>query len=547
MPNLEKELAKTIDDLIQQSYHVFDKENTTLSLQLLEKAWDLLPLPKENWQESYYIAQNIIHAYLQGKNIEQAIAYLPTFMRCDQQNRNYGESEFLAGKLAFDRGQKIEALDYFIIAGHKGGKRIFNGVENKKYKDFYTNHPSTAAKIKAYKVSLKPKQTTPDITSLEPTAYPIFRQLEQTNTEKICRIAYKDKSVWVEIGKPPKTKITIKTFSTPAEAILHWKKKEVEWLKKGYIYRNPNAMAGMATMHCFIGTGYTGALSFEPSTNGIYVSKVGWNNKTPKELIKDTLILIDRSGVIKEEIDLPAALPWDICYNALHHSLFIYLDKRIYQYNIHQQTFTPLSAAKDWEHKQLSTAANCLAFSTKQQLLLTNNISNLHQKKFDLTIPRSNPSFALTLSSDAQLLAIQRRQKTLDIIDCNSLQTIITLDVSTKSIGQMAFTKDNKMVVFIDMEGYWNVRFFSLETQQELFFKDIQIPPYEYAFYFAFNSDNSKLAITYRNTVKIFDFQTQQFLHEFQFEHSIKKASIKFVGDLLGVRTDYGFFSLYRV
>lgn len=547
MPELNKDLAKTIETLINKSYDLFDKENIKPSLELLEKAWDLLPSPKESWQESYYISQDIIHSYLQAGDLEKAIAYLPTFMRCDNKNRNYGESEFLAGKIALDRGKETEALDYFVVAGHKGGARIFNGSENKKYKDFYKNHSNTAAKVKAYKESLKPKKLTLTVESLKESDYPVFRHLEHPELGKVCNIAYQDKEVFIELGKIGKTKVKGKTFLSENKAIEHWKKKEVEWLKKGYIYKNEYAKPGMATLHRFIGTGYTGALSFEPTPKGIYVSKVGWNNKTPRELIKDNLVLLDHSGIIIDTIDLPKALPWDMVYNTTQDLLYIYLDKLVYEYNIQEQTFTPLTKRKDLEHKRISTAGNCLAFTTKQDAKLSTQLSTAKEGKYILSIPRSNLSFALALSSDGRLLALQRKLQALDIIDTSSQKTLKTIAVDAKSIGQMEFTKDSKMIAFIDKEDYWKVRFFSLETEEELLFEEINIPTYEYAFYFAFNQDDSKLAISYRSKVKIFDFKNKTFLHEFQFEHAIKKGEIKFVGDLLGVRTDYGFFSLYKV
>lgn len=548
MPELDQELAHTIEDLITQSYTVYDKENLEPSLTLLKKAWDLLPSSKVNWQESYYISKNIIHTYLQADDLEKVKAYLPTFITCDNLNRNYGESEFLAGKIAFDTGKKTEALNYFVIAGHKGGSRIFNGSENARYKDFYKKHPDTADKTKAYKASLKPQKISVKIKTLIANDYTVFRQLEHPDSGKICTIAHQEQEVLIELGKSDKTKITGKKFPSKDAASLHWKKKEVELLKKGFIYKNPNANLGAATMHRFIGSGYTGALSFEPTTEGIYVSKVCWDNNTPKDAIKDALVLIDEAGLLIDTINLPKALPWDICYNATQHLLYIYLDKRIYEYNIVTKVMLPLTKIDDLEHKRVTSTKNALAFSTKNDLKFTNNLLTIHEGLFNFLVSRDNPSFAFQLSPDGQLLAVQQQAQVINIMNTQTGFTTMTLDINTAAVGQIEISPDNKILTFIDHSAdYWQIRFFSLETQKELFFEEIKLPPHEHLFYFCYDATHSKLVLNYRTNALVFDFQEKKFLHEFQFEHSVKKGSIKFVGELLGVRTDYGFFSLYKV
>jgi len=43
------------------------------------------------------------------------------------------------------------------------------------------------------------------------------------------------------------------------------------------------------------------------------------------------------------------------------------------------------------------------------------------------------------------------------------------------------------------------------------------------------------------------DFNTKTFLHSFDLQHVVKTCNIKFVGEKLGVRSDYGCFSIYNV
>jgi len=57
----------------------------------------------------------------------------------------------------------------------------------------------------------------------------------------------------------------------------------------------------------------------------------------------------------------------------------------------------------------------------------------------------------------------------------------------------------------------------------------------------------SKLILSQGNWVYIYDYQNKKYLDSFKIEHAVKTISIKFIDDDLGVRTDYGCFSLYKV
>ena len=65
-----------------------------------------------------------------------------------------------------------------------------------------------------------------------------------------------------ESVKNGKTRQTQKEFASPYEAQKACVKKEWESLKKGYVLQNSGAKAGKASLHVYIGGGYTGALAF---------------------------------------------------------------------------------------------------------------------------------------------------------------------------------------------------------------------------------------------------------------------------------------------
>lgn len=62
--------------------------------------------------------------------------------------------------------------------------------------------------------------------------------------------------------KNGKSRQTQKEFANAEEAQKACIKKEWESLKKGYVLQNAGAKAGEASLHIYIGGGYTGALAF---------------------------------------------------------------------------------------------------------------------------------------------------------------------------------------------------------------------------------------------------------------------------------------------
>jgi hypothetical protein len=61
------------------------------------------------------------------------------------------------------------------------------------------------------------------------------------------------------------------------------------------------------------------------------------------------------------------------------------------------------------------------------------------------------------------------------------------------------------------------------------------------------NADQSRLAVLRGTWVELFDAATRKLMHRFRLSHCVKTAKLRFVGETLGVHTDYGCFSLYQV
>ena len=75
--------------------------------------------------------------------------------------------------------------------------------------------------------------------------------------------------------KNGKSRQTQKEFASADEAQKACIKKEWESLKKGYVLQNSDAKAGEASLHVYIGGGYTGVLAFSGAEGELFVYKCG--------------------------------------------------------------------------------------------------------------------------------------------------------------------------------------------------------------------------------------------------------------------------------
>ncbi len=109
-----------------------------------------------------------------------------------------------------------------------------------------------------------------------------------------------------ESVKNGKTRQTQKEFASTDEAQKACAKKEWESLKKGYVLQNADAKAGEASLHVYIGGGYTGALAFAGVADELFVYKCGGYKEGGA--LDDFLIRLDASGAVKQQIVLQSRL-----------------------------------------------------------------------------------------------------------------------------------------------------------------------------------------------------------------------------------------------
>lgn len=373
----------------------------------------------------------------------------------------------------------------------------------------------------------------------------IKHQLIDTNTEKVINLILKDKILISETGKIDKLKTTEKEFSSNEDAFKNFYKKEWEALKKGFVLNDENAKIGQPILHKFISGTYTGALSLEHSSQGIFV----YEDKMQNKEIVGAINLIDNIGNILKTIELPKPLAWNIEYRAERNSLILDIDHYIYEFDIEKGTFYNLGNEKSYVDSFISVANEKIAFATLNKLTVVDNQNRvLYTKDYEIEIIKGTSPFCGKLSKDGKLLAFHNKVGEIQIIDVEKGILLSKINGKFEMVSQFEFADNNKLLIVREQYGTWGMRYFDLSANEEIQMKEIEIPEYtKDVNAFCFNADQTKLVLLQRADAHVFDFLNKKLSHSFKIEHLVKTCKIKFVGEKLGVRTDYGCFSIYNV
>lgn len=130
---LASPLREKVEAIMEESDNEFSNENYEKSINLLQKAWDLLPEPKEIYDDSFYIAKDMIITYLFIQDYTNGKKWADLIFKCDLERIDDGERELLAGRVAYESGDIKAAESLFLTAHQKSEGRLF---ENKKYQKY---------------------------------------------------------------------------------------------------------------------------------------------------------------------------------------------------------------------------------------------------------------------------------------------------------------------------------------------------------------------------------------------------------------------------
>lgn len=140
---VEKNIQQEIDRLTNAAFGIFDLKNPQPGIDLLIEAYTKIPTPRTQYKESFNLLKYISTAYFRAELIAESKKWISEFLESDFNIMRYGESEYLAGKIALKQNDKETAIQYFIIANQKSEGRVFKNKEDKEYFNFFKSHAPT--------------------------------------------------------------------------------------------------------------------------------------------------------------------------------------------------------------------------------------------------------------------------------------------------------------------------------------------------------------------------------------------------------------------
>lgn len=371
--------------------------------------------------------------------------------------------------------------------------------------------------------------------------------LFEIGSDKSYIITLSGKKIITENINKEKSKTTEKEFPTQDEADSQYEKKRWELLKKNYIEKNETRKQGTPTLHYLAGQGYTGCLSFVNTPEGIFVYKHGWYNTATDQ--KDFLLLIDKQGNLKETIELPKVLPWDIRYCPNDNTLLMDVDHYIYKYSLRDKKFTRLISSFNRTASFISVSDNNIAYGSHPKMYVRNDSNDIiFEKDFEVEIIKGSIAFCAGLSKNGKILVFHNKEGEIELTDIQTGKLIRTIKGEFRMIDQMQFVDNDSTLVIREQYGKWCLHFFDVDKGAELAYPELSVPEYSPTiFSFCFNEDESILVQLHLTNAYVFDYANKKLLYSFPIEHCVKKAEAKFIDNQLGVRTDYGCFSLYNI
>ena len=370
-----------------------------------------------------------------------------------------------------------------------------------------------------------------------------MRELVNFDSGERLRLSVEDNALVSVSQKGGKTKQSKKEFASETEAKKACIKKEWESLKKGFILQDSEAKAGKASLHVYIGGGYTGALSFAGVKDEIYVYKSGGQKDGGKP--SDLLVRLDRSGAIKEQIALPKPLAWDV--QCASESLLLDIDHEIYIFEPNGAKFRKILAdqnvKKNSEIASFICASNDVAVFGMFGQIFTfceGRISKLGEYK--CSTKNHVPILCAALNTDASMLALCTKENELQILNAKNGEILSELRAEFGVLDKICFLDENTLL----LRQYLENKLLSLDIKSAKVAKQHWIKD-EYLRASEFCVEAGKLVVIDQSRAYVISLKSGDMRAEFALDHVVKNCEAKFIDGKLAVRTDYGCFSLYEI
>lgn len=349
--------------------------------------------------------------------------------------------------------------------------------------------------------------------------------------------------------KNGKTRQTQKEFASADEAQKACVKKEWESLKKGYVLQNSDAKAGEASLHVYIGGGYTGALAFSGAEGELFVYKCGGYKEGGA--LDDFLIRLDASGAVKQQIVLPKPLAWQA--ERAGEILLLDLDHFIFKFDPARGEFSDLSQGLSFKNSKEFTSFVCAAkdtaaFAMFGQIftLRGGEISPLAEYRSEMK--SYAPILCAALDADGTRLALCCKQNEIKILSTLSGEILNEIRGDFGIFDKICFLANSSV---LGKERYAGklvcLNAASGERLNPAWLRNECTEADE----LCVSADGSRLALINYDKARIIDLKSGNLQPSFELSHVVKRCEAKFERingeEFLAVRTDYGCFSLYKI
>ena len=370
-----------------------------------------------------------------------------------------------------------------------------------------------------------------------------MRELVNFDSGERLRLSVEDKALVSVSQKGAKTKQSKKEFASETEAKKACVKKEWESLKKGFVLQDSEAKTGKASLHVYIGGGYTGALSFAGLRDEFYVYKSDSQKDGGKP--SDILVKLDRSGAIKEEIALPKPLAW----HAEHvgENLLLDLDHEIYIFEPKEAKFREILAEQNVKKSSeiasfICSANNAAVFGMFGQIFIFCEGLILKIGEYKCSTKNHVPILCAALSADASMLALCTKENELQILNAKNGEILSELRAEFGVLDKICFLDENTLL----LRQYLENKLFCLDIKSAKMTKQPWIKD-EYLRASEFCAEAGKLVVIDQSKAYAINLKSGNVMAEFTLDHVVKCCEAKFIDGKLAVRTDYGCFSLYEI
>ena len=348
--------------------------------------------------------------------------------------------------------------------------------------------------------------------------------------------------------KNGKTRQTQKEFASIDEAQKACVKKEWESLKKGYVLQNAGAKAGEASLHVYIGGGYTGALAFSGAEGELFVYKCGGYKEGGA--LDDFLIRLDASGAVKQQIVLPKPLAWQA--ERAGEILLLDLDHFIFKFDPARGEFSDLSQGLSFKNSKEFTSFVCAAKDTAAFAMFGQIFTLRGGEMSPLAEYRSEmksyaPILCAALDADGTRLALCCKQNEIKILSTLSGEILNEIRGDFGIFDKICFLADGSV---LGKERYAGKLVCLDATSGERLKPAWLQGECAEADELCVSANGSRLALISYDKARIIDLKSGNLQLSFELSHIVKRCEAKFERingeEFLAVRTDYGCFSLYK-